>query len=76
MMLSDRWRIAWAIVLLSAGGCGWAKRPYEHDPLIRGGHGVRGDHSCAHNRDGQPVSEPVAPAAPTPTHLPTLEWEK
>jgi hypothetical protein len=58
------------------GGCGWLKRPYHYDPLLRGGYGIRGDYHCAHNYNGENDNEPTQPIAPIPTHLPTLEWER
>lgn len=76
MLRVGRWAILVVAGLLPAGGCGWAKRPYDHDPLLRNGYGIRGDHIRAHDRDWPPPTEPVAPRPPMPTHLPNLDWEK
>lgn len=66
----------WAFVLaLAACGCGFGKRPYANDPLLRNGNGVWGDHALAAGREPVPRPEPEPPRAPTPTALPTREWE-
>jgi hypothetical protein len=69
--------VRWAVLLVAAilPACGWAKRPYAHDPLLRGGQGVWGDHGRARNPDPHPVAEPAPPRPPMPTDLPNLDWE-
>ena len=68
-----RWAMLLAVML--PAGCGASKRPYAHDPLLRDGCGVWGDHGRARTQDYRPTPEPQAPHAPKPTDLPTLEWE-
>lgn len=62
-------------VAVLAGGCGFGRRPYTHDPLLRDNFGVWGDHGRAANRDPVARTEPVPPRAPNPATLPTREWE-
>jgi hypothetical protein len=59
----------------SVTGCGFAKRPYARDPLLRNGGGVWGNSELARGPDYSYFSEPLAPHAPKPTNLPTMEWE-
>jgi len=56
-------------------GCGFAKRPYAHDPLLRDGRGIWGNSELARGPDMNHFREPLAPHAPKPTTLPTMEWE-
>lgn len=70
--------LRWAVLLVAAmlpAGCGWAKRPFDHDPLLRNGSAVAGDHGRARIRDPRPPAEPAEPRPPMPVELPTLEWE-
>ncbi|MFO0821762.1 MAG: hypothetical protein U0792_01365 [Gemmataceae bacterium] len=56
-----------AMLLLAAcpvAGCGFAKRPYSHDPLLRDGGGVWGNHEVARGPDMNYRGEPVAPHPP------------
>jgi hypothetical protein len=71
-----RWAVLLVAAILPAGGCGWAKRPFDHDPLLRNGYGVMGDHGRARIRDPRPPVEPAEPRPPMPAELPNLEWER
>jgi hypothetical protein len=53
-----------AAAATAAGGCGFSKRPYGHDPLLRNGAGVWGNASVARTPNFAPNAEPVAPHAP------------
>lgn len=64
-----------AAAATAAGGCGFSKRPYGHDPLLRDGAGVWGSAEVARTRDFGPNPEPVAPHAPKRTHLATAGTE-
>lgn len=57
-------------------GCGWARPPYAHDPLLRNRGAVAGDPAQACNPVDLPAQEPTPPRAPAPDRLPTLEWEQ
>lgn len=70
-----RWAFL-AALATPAVGCGVARKPYAHDPLLRDGQGVWGDHGRARTRDYRPTPEPEVPRSPKPADLPTLEWEK
>src|SRR5262245_53609968 len=63
-----------AVAALAGSGC-LSKRPYAHDPLLRGGHGQWGDQSRARKSALPRIGEPDAPRPPAPLNLPTLEWE-
>ncbi|MBA4191705.1 MAG: hypothetical protein C0467_27310 [Planctomycetaceae bacterium] len=56
-------------------GCGFSKRPYGHDPLLRNGAAIWGNSEMAHGPDYGHFREPLAPHAPKPANLPTMEWE-
>lgn len=75
MLRIGRWAMLLS-ALLPAWGCGWAKQPYAHDPLLRHNAGVRGDHGRARYPDLGPPPEPAPPRPPMPTDLPNLDWEK
>lgn len=60
-----------AAAAAAASGCGFSKRPYGHDPLLRDGAGVWGNASVARTPNLVPNTEPVAPHAPKLTHLAT-----
>lgn len=51
-------------------GCGFAKRPYAHDPLLRDGGGVWGNHELARGPDMSYRGEPQAPHAPPTPKVP------
>src|SRR5262245_31996112 len=74
MLRVVRWTVLLAAAILPACGCGWAKRPYAHDPLLRNGYGVWGDHGRARSRDTCPQCEPGPPRPPMPSQLPNLDW--
>jgi hypothetical protein len=52
------------IALVAAGGCGFGKKPYADDPLLRGGRGVWGNRQQARQVPGRPMPEPEAPLPP------------
>lgn len=52
-------------------GCGFAKRPYSHDPLLRDGGGVWGNHEMARGPDMSYRGEPLAPHPPKITRPPS-----
>ncbi|VTT97135.1 unnamed protein product [Gemmataceae bacterium] len=60
-----------AAAAAAASGCGFSKRPYGHDPLLRNGSGVWGNAEVARTPNLSPNTEPVAPHAPKLTHLAT-----
>jgi hypothetical protein len=68
-----RWVLLFAAILVA--GCAAWKRPYAHDPLLRNGRGVWGDHERGRVPDPRLGTEPDAPRPPTPVRLPSLEWE-
>ena len=53
-----RVRVGLLAAVTAAGGC--ATKPYDRDPLLSNGYGVRGDRSAA----AKPVTPPVEPAGP------------
>lgn len=53
-----RVRVGLLAAVAAAGGC--ATKPYDRDPLLSNGYGVRGDRSAA----AQSVKPPVEPAGP------------
>lgn len=58
-----------AAALTAACGCGFSKRPYSHDPLLRDGAAIWGNSGLARERTLGPNPEPVAPHAPRPPLL-------
>lgn len=50
----------------SVTGCGFAKRPYGHDPLLRNGAGIWGNPEMTRTTDLSHFHEPVAPHPPKP----------
>jgi hypothetical protein len=52
------------IALVAASGCGFGKRPYADDPLLRGGRGVWGDRQIARQVVDPALPEPEAPPPP------------
>ncbi|QDU21453.1 hypothetical protein [Urbifossiella limnaea] len=51
-------------VLVIAAATGCATKPYDRDPLLSSGYGVRGDRAAA-ARPPRPEAEPATPDAPT-----------
>ena len=64
-----------AVVAFALTSCGLTKKPYAHDPLLRDGGGIWGNPAVARQPDYSHYREPLAPHAPKPANLPTLEWE-
>lgn len=52
------------LMCLLAGGCGFGKKPYAGDPLLRGGRGVWGDRQAALQIHDRSLPEPEAPQPP------------
>ena len=52
------------------------KRPYAHDPLLRGGRGTWGDPARRTVAELPPPAEPDAPHAPAPESLTVVRGEK
>jgi hypothetical protein len=69
------WTLLLLAALLSAGCASW-KRPYAHDPLLRGGRGTWGDPARRTVAELPPPAEPDAPHAPGPESLTFVKGEK
>lgn len=77
MRRAVRWALLLTLAALHAAGtgCGFARRPYAHDPLLRNGAGTWGNAELARGPDFSHFREPLPPHAPKPADLPTMEWE-
>jgi len=58
----------------ATAGCGFAKKPYGRDPLLRDGAGIWGNSEMAHGPDMHYYREPAAPHPPKPRPTSTGEW--
>ncbi len=61
-----RVRVALLAAVAAAGGC--ATKPYDRDPLLSNGYGLRGDRTAA----ARPVPAPVEPTSPDAPPGPVL----
>jgi hypothetical protein len=60
------WRrgAVWFLAAAAAGGCGFGRKPYSDDPLIRSQKAVWGDREKARTVPDEPPPEPETPGAP------------
>lgn len=75
MSRAVRLALVMALIAFQGSGCGFSKRPYAHDPLLRSHAGTWGNTERALAPDLTYFPEPIPPHAPKPAALPTLEWE-